>query len=151
MMRQPGQEEVRLQRSITIANDVEEVPRMSQFIEEFCEETGLDMSVTMRLNLAIEEAVVNVIHYAYPPGTVGDVAIEAKAGSHFITFVVRDSGVPFDPTARGEVDTTLCVEERPIGGLGIHLVRQIMDEICYERLDGQNVLTISKRIEELKD
>lgn len=145
-MEQPKQQDVRLQRSMTIANDVQEVPRMSEFIEAFCEESGLDMSTTMRLNLAIEEAVVNVIDYAYPPGTPGDVSVEAASGSDFITFVIRDNGVPFDPTAKGEVDTTLSVEERPIGGLGIHLVRQIMDDINYKRLDDQNVLTIGKKL-----
>ena len=145
-MEQPKQQAVRLQRSMTIANDVEEVPRMSEFIEAFCEDSGLDMSATMRLNLAIEEAVVNVIAYAYPPGRRGDVTVEAASGSDFITFVIRDNGVPFDPTAKGEVDTTLPVEERPIGGLGIHLVRQIVDDISYKRLGDQNVLTIGKKL-----
>ena len=145
-MEQPKQQAVRLQRSMTIANDVEEVPRMSEFIEAFCEDSGLDMSATMRLNLAIEEAVVNVIAYAYPPGRPGVVTVEAASGSDFITFVIRDNGVPFDPTAKGEVDTTLPVEERPIGGLGIHLVRQIVDDISYKRLGDQNVLTIGKKL-----
>ncbi len=145
-MDQPKQQAVRLRRSMTIANDVGEVPRMSEFIEAFCEESGLDTSATMRLNLAIEEAVVNVIAYAYPPGRPGAVTVEAASGSDFITFVIRDNGVPFDPTAKGEVDTTLPVEERPIGGLGIHLVRQIVDDISYQRLGDQNVLTIGKKL-----
>ena len=63
-----------------------------------------------------------------------------------LQFVISDSGAPFDPTARAEVDTTLSAEERGIGGLGIHIVRQIMDSIDYKRVDGRNVLTLGKKL-----
>ena len=63
-----------------------------------------------------------------------------------LCFVIRDKGKPFDPTAQDEADTTLSLEERPIGGLGIYLVRQLMDSINYERIDGQNVLTLRKKL-----
>ncbi|MBO6012241.1 MAG: ATP-binding protein, partial [Bacteroidales bacterium] len=91
------------------------------------------------------EAVVNVMNYAYPSGTKGDVTVEASANDVRLKFTVIDSGAPFDPTVRAEVDTTLSAEDRPIGGLGIHLVRQIMDSINYERVDGRNVLTLRKK------
>jgi sigma-B regulation protein RsbU (phosphoserine phosphatase) len=99
------------------------------------------------MNLAIEEAVVNVMSYAYPVGTVGNVNIEAQADDERLKFTIVDNGIPFDPTAKAEVDITLGVEERPIGGLGIHLVRQLMDSINYERIDGKNVLTLRKKID----
>ena len=105
-----------------------------------------DMGTTMQLNLAIEEAVVNVMNYAYPSGTKGDVTIEAQANEKRLKFVITDQGMPFDPTAKKEVDTTLSAEERSIGGLGIHLVRQIMDSINYERVGGTNVLTLRKKL-----
>ena len=100
----------------------------------------------MSLNLALEEAVVNVMSYAYPSETMGSVNIEAIANERLLKFIISDWGTPFDPTAEKEVDTTLSAEDRPIGGLGIHLVRQIMDSINYERTDGMNVLTLCKKI-----
>jgi sigma-B regulation protein RsbU (phosphoserine phosphatase) len=100
----------------------------------------------MKMNLALEEAVVNVIDYAYPEGTQGDINIEAKANDLRLKFIITDSGTPFDPTAQKEMDTTLSAEERPIGGLGIHLVRQIMDSINYERVNDKNVLTLRKNL-----
>lgn len=136
----------RLCRSITLSNNIDEVPQLAEFVDEFCETIGVDMSIAMSLNLALEEAVVNVMEYAYPAGTKGNVNIEAKANDQRLKFVITDWGTPFDPTAKTEVDTTLSAEERPIGGLGIHLVRQIMDSINYERTDGKNVLTLRKKL-----
>ena len=137
---------VRYQRSITLPNDVQEIPRLADFVDTVCEAIGFDMGVTMQLNLALEEAVVNVMNYAYPAGTKGSVNIEAKATDECVKFIISDKGAPFDPTAKEEVDTTLTAEERGIGGLGIHLIRQIMDSINYERIDGSNVLTLQKKL-----
>jgi sigma-B regulation protein RsbU (phosphoserine phosphatase) len=138
-------DDMRLSRSLKLTNDLDEVPQLAAFVDEVCEAIGLDMSLTMSLNLAIEEAVVNVMDYAYPTGKKGDILIEAKANDQCLKIVIIDWGTPFDPTTKAEVDTTLSAEERPIGGLGIHLVRQIMDSINYERIDGKNVLTLRKK------
>lgn len=135
-----------LQRSITLPNDIQEVPQLAEFVEEVCEATGFDMATTFQLHLAIEEAVVNVMNYAYPVGTQGDVTIEARQEDGFLSFIIRDSGKAFDPTTRSEPDTTLSAEERGIGGLGIHLVRKIMDSVAYERTGGMNVLTLRKKL-----
>jgi sigma-B regulation protein RsbU (phosphoserine phosphatase) len=135
-----------LQRSLTLANYIEQVPQLEEFVDGVCETVGFDMSTTMSLNLALEEAVVNVMNYAYPAGTKGSVNITAEANDRRLKFTISDYGMPFDPTAKSEVDTTLSAEERPIGGLGIHLVRQIMDSINYERTDGKNVLTLRKNL-----
>ena len=107
---------------------------------------GFDMATTMQINLAIEEAVVNVMNYAYPEGTKGDITIETKANKAELSFVISDTGKPFDPTAKAEVDITLSAEDRSIGGLGIHLIRKIMDHINYERIDGHNILTLIKKL-----
>lgn len=146
MYTKQSEQDARLQRSITLINDVEQVPELTAFVEEVCEELNFDMDTTMSLNLAIEEAVVNVMEYAYPADTKGEIKIEALANSVRLKFVISDWGKPFDPTSMEEVDTTLSVEERPIGGLGIHLVRQIMDSLNYERIDGKNVLTLRKKL-----
>lgn len=142
----PLEKDMKLQRSITLPNDIEKVPVLAEFVDEVCEIVGFDMSTTMGINLALEEAVVNVMSYAYQPGTTGNVNIEAIANETRLKFIISDWGTPFDPTAEKEVDTTLSAEERPIGGLGIHLVRQIMDSINYERIDGMNVLTLRKKL-----
>ncbi len=134
----------RLHRTLTLPCDVGEIPRLAEMVEEVCDEVSLAPAAAMQVNLALEEAVVNVMKYAYPKGLESDVTIDADA--EWMTFVVSDSGQPFDPTIREEVDTTLPVEERPIGGLGIHLIRRLMDSINYERREGRNILTLRKRI-----
>lgn len=136
----------RLKQTITLPNDVQEVPKLAAFVDEVCEALDIGMATAMQLNLAMEEAVVNVMDYAYPVGTYGDVTILAHANDDCLEFVISDTGTPFDPTQKEEVDTTLSVEERRIGGLGIHLVRKIMDSISYERVDGKNVLSLRKKL-----
>lgn len=136
-----------MQHSITLTNDIQQVPQLADFVDMVCEEVGMDMAVAIQMNLAMEEAVVNVMSYAYPADTVGDVTIEAVTIADQLQFTITDCGTPFDPTAKEDVDTTLSAEERPIGGLGIHLVRQLMDSITYERIDGKNVLTLRKKFD----
>ena len=140
------QEDIVYQRSLTLTNDLKRVPRLNTFIDEVCEANGFDMSTTMQINLAIEEAVVNVMNYAYPEGTKGDITIETRANNSEVFFIITDTGKPFDPTAKAEVDITQSAEDRSIGGLGIHLIRQIMDHINYERVDGHNILTLIKKL-----
>jgi len=140
------QQNITYQRSLTLTNDIKRVPRLNAFIDEVCEANGFDMATTMQINLAIEEAVVNVMNYAYPKGIKGDITIETKANDTQMSFIISDTGKPFDPTAKAEVDITLSAEDRAIGGLGIHLIRQIMDNINYERVDGHNILTLIKKL-----
>ena len=134
-----------MQRTLELKNDIAEIPQLSAFIDTFAEEAGIDFSLVMSLQLALEEAVVNVMEYAYPKGTVGKVLVTASAEGDDLEFVISDSGKAFDPTAKAEVNVDLGVEDRPIGGLGIHLVRNIMDSVAYERKDGKNILTLRKR------
>ncbi len=131
---------------ITLPNDVQTVPQLNIFVDEACEAAELDMSTTIKMNLAIEEAVVNVMSYAYPNDIKGAVDIDALVTDDELKFVISDKGTPFDPTQQAEVDTSLSAEERTIGGLGIHLIRQIMDTIHYEHTDDRNVLTLSKKL-----
>lgn len=106
-----------------------------------------DMSITMSINLALEEAVVNVMNYAYPKGTYGEIVITATYRDNSLTFTINDAGTPFDPTKVADADISLSAEERPIGGLGIHLVRQIMDEVSYSYENKHNILTLKKRLQ----
>ena len=129
---------------MTFDNDIKQIPMLEGFMNEIEEATGIDPSLTMSLNLALEEAVTNVMMYAYPKGQHGNVNLKAILKDGSIEFVLWDKGVPFDPTAAPEADTTLGVEERAIGGLGIHLVRNIMDTVSYENKNGMNILTMIK-------
>ena len=133
-------------RRITLPNDVNAVPQLAAFIEEVAESHGADPSVTMNIDLALEEAVVNVMNYAYPEGTFGEVDVTACFCNGTLIFTVSDSGIPFDPTKVSDPDTSLSAEERPIGGLGIHLVRQLMDEVAYCYENNHNILTLKKKI-----
>lgn len=134
--------------TLTLPNDINEIPRLAEFVESICEKIGFDPLTSMQVNLAIEEAVVNVMNYAYPPGTIGNVDIQAAVNAQRTALSIRivDSGTPFDPTTQGEADTTLSAEERSIGGLGIHMIRHYMDDVAYERTDGKNILTLTKHI-----
>ncbi len=131
----------------TFRNDVQDVPLLGEFILGVAGEEHIDEMIADSINLALEEAVVNVMSYAYPAGTEGKVELDSivTPGKEW-KFVLSDEGTPFDPTAAEEVDVTLDVEDRPIGGLGIFLVRQIMDEVSYERVDNKNVLTMIKNL-----
>ncbi|MBO7625348.1 MAG: ATP-binding protein, partial [Bacteroidales bacterium] len=133
-------------RRITLPNDVNAVPQLAAFIEEVAESHGADPSVTMNIDLALEEAVVNVMNYAYPEGNFGEVDVTACFCNGTLVFTVSDSGIPFDPTKVSDPDTSLSAEERPIGGLGIHLVRQLMDEVAYCYENNHNILTLKKKI-----
>jgi sigma-B regulation protein RsbU (phosphoserine phosphatase) len=135
-----------MKKRLVLPNDIETIPQLNEFIDLVAEEVGLDMSLTMSLNLAMEEAVVNVMDYAYPDGQKGDVEIEVTADQEWMTFVITDTGIAFDPTTKEDADTTLSAEERPIGGLGIFLVRQLMDDINYKREGNKNVLTLRKKL-----
>ena len=137
---------MRFSKRIVLPNDIQEVSKLTAFVDEVCEVVGFSPAVTMQMNLALEEAVVNVMNYAYPEGTHGDVTIEAKTNDVRLKFTIIDSGTPFDPTAMEDVDIHQDAEDRPIGGLGIHLVREIMDSVNYERVDNLNVLTLRKKL-----
>ena len=142
----PVQFKSTLTRTLTIKNDVRDVAEFSRFIKSVSEELALETSIARQIRLAVEEAVVNVIDYAYPAGTEGDITIQLLSDGSVMHIKIIDSGVAFDPTEVHKADTTLSAEDRRIGGLGILLVREQMDSINYERTDGKNVLTLIKKL-----
>ena len=142
----PQQYESTLNETLTLKNDVREVAELSNFQKSFYEKMNLEKSLARQLRLAVEEAVVNAIEYAYPSGTEGNVEVTMMSDGHQLKVMIVDAGVPFDPTAEKKADTTLSAEERRVGGLGIYLVRELMDSINYERVDGHNILTLRKQI-----
>ncbi len=135
-----------MEKSIILSNDISEISKLNEFVEEIGNEFSLTPDVVFNLNLVLEEAVVNVINYAYPKEEHQSIYLSARLHEDSIILVLTDSGVEFDPTIAPEVDITLSAEERPIGGLGIFLIRQIMNEVKYDRIDGKNILTLEKKL-----
>ncbi len=131
---------------LSLRNEVSQISRLAPFISKIAKVKHLDSTLASSLNLALEEAVTNSVMYAYPEGTEGIVDVKAILNEDSIQFVISDKGIPFDPTAAPAVDTSLGVEERAIGGLGIHLVRKIMDNVSYRRDGSRNILSMTKKI-----
>ena len=135
-----------LNETLTLKNDPRQVSQLSTFVKDVLARALSDEKQRGEIRLAVEEAVVNVMEYAYPTAVEGDVTIDAKFDGQWVKFVISDSGIAFDPTKASYADTTLSAEDRPIGGLGILLVRRLMDSINYERVDGRNILTLKKKV-----
>ena len=87
-----------------------------------------------------------MINYAYPNDTDGDITVKMASDGKTLHCQIIDAGIPFDPTTQEKADITLSAQDRQVGGLGILLVRELMDSINYERIDGQNVLTLIKKV-----
>ena len=130
-------------RGISLVNDVKEIPALVIFVGSICNDMQFDELTESGVRLAVEEAVVNVMNYAFPEGVRSTILLEVDADDEAVAFELRDEGAPFDPTTR-EVDVESQVKNGVIGGLGIHLIRHYMDSVTYERKDGQNVLTMRK-------
>lgn len=131
---------------LIIKNNIDELNKVAEFIEELGEKKEYDMALIMQLNLVLEEAISNIILYAYPQKMGEEILLSFSDLNNSIIFTISDSGVAFDPTKVEEADITLSAEERGIGGLGIFLIRQIMDEVKYERIENKNILTITKNL-----
>lgn len=133
-------------QTLTLHNDVSEMVMLTPFVEESCDLLGVSPDVSFQLNLVLDEAVANVVNYAYSePGHELQVTMD-RVGDQLVVQIV-DQGVPFDPTTESETpDITLSVEERPIGGLGIFLIKEMMDVVEYERKGDSNVLTMKKNL-----
>ena len=135
-----------MEKSIVLANEISEISRLGDFIEDIGNEFSLAPDVIFNLNLVLEEAVVNIINYAYPKEEHEFIYLSAKMHEGSIVIVLTDTGKEFDPTMAPEADVTLSADDRQIGGLGIFLIRQIMNEVKYERIEGKNVLTLEKKL-----
>ena len=136
-----------MRKEIRIKNQISELEHVAKFIEEIGEELGLSMELQMNLNLVMEEMVSNVIFYAYPQEVDAEIELVAKSDGKELTFVLTDQGREFDPTAKEDADPNVNPAEREIGGMGIFIVKNIMNQVTYQRLDGKNLLTMTKGIE----
>ena len=134
-------------KELNIAATVENIEVVTDFVNEQLEAFDCPMKAQMQIDIAIDELFGNIAHYAYNP-EVGDATVRVEVVEDplavIITFI--DKGVPYDPLAKADPNTTLSAEEREIGGLGIFMVKKTMDDITYEYKDGQNILKIKKNL-----
>ena len=132
-------------KELTIAATVENIETVTDFVNEQLEALDCPMKAQMQIDIAIDELFGNIAHYAYNP-EVGSatVRVEVIEDPLAVTITFIDNGVPYDPLAKADPDTTLSAEERDIGGLGIYMVKKSMDDIAYEYKNGQNILKIKK-------
>lgn len=135
-----------MEKELRITNNLDEIGTLAEFIEELGAELSLSMETTMHINLALEEAVSNIIMYAYPQEEAHEIILKTSATENQLIFLLTDNGLSFDPTGAPEVNLDIPAEERQIGGLGIFLIRRIMNEVTYQRLDGENHLTMKKNL-----
>ncbi|NDV54435.1 ATP-binding protein [Parabacteroides sp. 52] len=135
-----------MRKEIHIINEIDQLVHVSEALKEVLSPFDWPQKICMNLNLALEEAVTNVILYAYPQEKNKDITICLEASEHKLKIVLMDYGVEFDPTARPEPDTSLPLHERSIGGLGIYLVKEMMTDVKYSRQGNKNVLTMTKEI-----
>ena len=133
-------------KNFVIENQIEELSSLAVKIEKLAEEWELSQELAMKINLVIEEAVSNIIFYAFNDKKkhVIKISISVEKGKLEITF--RDDGIPFNPLDQKKPDINLPAEERPVGGLGIFLISQMMDEMHYSRDKNQNILILKKSI-----
>lgn len=135
-----------MKKELILSNNVSEIDKLAKFIEEVGEECQLSPELVFQLNLVMEEAVSNIILYAFPANEKHTVSLSVAKDGERLIFILSDSGKEFDPTQVEDADVSLSAEEREIGGLGIFLVRQIMDTVEYQRIDGKNILTLKKQL-----
>ncbi len=130
-------------RKLTVPASKEQLPVISEFIEDLMTGEGFDLQKIFEVQLAVEEACTNIVLYAYPEGD-GTISIAALVGVDRLELAIADSGTQFDPAAKSISISTAGVEQRPIGGLGIPLIRASVDEMSYEFKNGKNILRLVK-------
>ncbi|MBQ6927759.1 MAG: ATP-binding protein [Oscillospiraceae bacterium] len=134
-------------KEITLDATLENLDEVLAFVDSSLEEADCPMKAQLQIDVAVEEIFVNIASYAYAPQTgSATVRLETRQDPRCVVITFIDRGVFYDPVAKEDPDTSLSAEERKIGGLGIYMVKKSMDEMLYERRDGQNILTISKKI-----
>ncbi len=138
--------ESRKVKHFIIENQVTELSRLAEEIDQLASKWKLPQALAMNMNLVIEEAVTNIIFYAFNDNRKHEINIYISVEDNILTILIRDNGIPFDPLSQQKPDITSAAEERKVGGLGIFLISEIMDEVHYSRKKNQNILTLTKNI-----
>ncbi|MCL2217164.1 MAG: ATP-binding protein [Defluviitaleaceae bacterium] len=131
--------------SLNVQATEENIGPVLDFVTAELKRNNLPANLQSDILVAAEEIFVNIVHYAYKPGQSGEVAINASITDKAI-FRFEDTGIPFNPLEIEAPDLNVALEERKIGGLGVHLVKNLMDKVEYERAGGKNILTFTKEL-----
>ncbi len=132
---------------LKVDNQIDELTRVADFVDDLSEEWGLPIPLTYSLNLVMEEALTNIILYGFDDKDVHVIDVRFSKTGNELSIMITDDGHEYDPTLKSDPDTTLPVEERPIGGLGIFLIKRIMDSVKYQRKENKNILLLTKKSE----
>jgi anti-sigma regulatory factor (Ser/Thr protein kinase) len=132
---------------ITFTNDFGDIDRVNEAFEKFAAQQKLTDHVRRSIKVVFDELLNNIISYAFDDGEEHVLEVRVESAPQMITVTISDDGAPFDPFARAEPEVDLPIEERDLGGLGIHLVRQLMDEVSYARREDRNMVVLVKRLE----
>ena len=133
-------------KHIVIENQVSELSRLAEEIEKLADTWGLPQALAMNINLVVEEAVTNIIFYAFTDESKHQIKITLSINNNKLTIEITDDGIPFDPLLHQKPDITVTAEESTVGGIGIFLMTQIMDDLNYIRKKNQNILTLNKSL-----
>ena len=132
--------------SLVLRNHSSELERMSEAVSAWCQGNAVSATAEFQVNLTLDEIVSNVIRHGWKDGGEHQLHVRISRLEGELRVEVEDDATPFNPLEVPAPDINRPLEERPIGGLGIHLVRQIMDSLEYRRLDGKNLLVMKKKI-----
>jgi len=135
-----------VQANLTARNDLSELSRLGEFLAAFFTRTGLSADLIGDFELALEEVFANAVMHGHPDGGEHKISVSIALENGVVKLTVEDTGIPFNPLEAPLVDLDLPLEERGIGGLGIHLVKGVMDDLEYIRLPGRNRLIMRKKI-----
>lgn len=132
--------------TLRIANDVAELSRVAESVDLYCGANGLPADAAFDINVALEELLMNTISYGFENSKSHEIVVTIAKDRETVTIEISDDGQAFDPLQAAAPDLDAPLEERRIGGLGIHFVKTMMDTVEYRRADGRNHLTLRKRI-----
>jgi serine/threonine-protein kinase RsbW len=132
---------------IRLPNQLSEMEGLFEALEAFADETDMPARARFNLNLAVDEFVSNAITYGYPDGRVGEVGVHLTRRDDRLDVTLSDDGDAFDPLTAPPPDLDASLEERRIGGLGVHLIRTMADEFAYRRQDGRNVVALTLKFD----
>jgi anti-sigma regulatory factor (Ser/Thr protein kinase) len=133
--------------SVSLANRLPEIARLGGLLEGYCRDHGLPSKLCAEFTLALDEVLTNIISYGYPDPGEHTIIVRLAFEDGCLRAEVEDDGVPFNPLTAAEPDTAAPLEDRKIGGLGILIVKKLMDAVAYERAGGKNILILKKRVQ----